>query len=155
VYGLEWLIVAALLGVAAGAGAGVALAARRSETAVGRARELEGQLTSARAELRQYRQEAVAQFTETARKFQSLNDAYTDLHRQLAMSSSILCGDISGPLLEPPLGHQSLLAPDPRTSAAPDAAPQPLTEAAPPAQPAPDSEPSPALRPADAAHREG
>jgi uncharacterized membrane-anchored protein YhcB (DUF1043 family) len=162
VYGLAWLIVWALLGVAAGAALGVAFATRRSNAAVGRTRELEAQLESARSDLSQYRQEAVAQFTETARKFQSLNDAYTDLHQQLAKSSSILCGDISSPLLEAPRGHQDVLVssrsapeePDPEDS--PDrqemtATPEAASAASPPS---PDSEPSPASRGAEGAQRD-
>jgi uncharacterized membrane-anchored protein YhcB (DUF1043 family) len=162
VYGLVWLIIGVLLGAAAGAALGVAIATRRSRTAVGRTRELEAELESARSELNRYRQEAVAQFTETARKFQSLNDAYTDLHQQLANSSSILCGDISSPLLEAPRGHQDVLvssrpaaeAPDPEDSPdRPETTPTP--NGAPAATPpAPDAEPSPAARGAEGAQRD-
>ena len=108
-YGLGWLIVWALLGVAGGFGIGFAVTRSRSSQAAGRTRELENELASARSELDSYRQQVVAQFSETARKFQSLNDAYTDLHQQLAKSSSILCGDGAGPLLQAPQGHQDLI----------------------------------------------
>ena len=118
-YGLGWLIVSALLGVAGGFGIGFAVARSRSSRAAGRTRELENELASARSELDSYRQQVVAQFSETARKFQSLNDAYTDLHQQLAKSSSILCGDVAGPLLQAPQGHQDLIPAEIR--AAPDA----------------------------------
>lgn len=106
-YGAEWLIVLGALGLAVGLGCGYLLAVRRGPG--GRARQLEAQLTAARQELDDYRSEVVAQFSETARKFQNLNDAYTDLHEQLAKSSSVLCGDLTGPLLEAPSGHQDLI----------------------------------------------
>ncbi len=106
-YGAEWLIGLGVLGLAIGLGCGYLLAARHGSA--GRARQLEAQLTAARQELDDYRNEVVAQFSETARKFQTLNDSYTDLHEQLAKSSSVLCGDLTGPLLEAPSGHQDLI----------------------------------------------
>lgn len=106
-YGAEWLIGLGVLGLAVGLGCGYFLAARRGSP--GRARQLEAQLTAARQELDDYRNEVVAQFSETARKFQTLNDSYTDLHEQLAKSSSVLCGDLTGPLLQAPDGHQDLI----------------------------------------------
>lgn len=106
-YGAEWLIGLGVLGLAVGLGCGYFLAARRGSA--GRARQLEAQLTAARQELDDYRNEVVAQFSETARKFQTLNDSYTDLHEQLARSSSVLCGDLTGPLLQAPDGHQDLI----------------------------------------------
>jgi uncharacterized membrane-anchored protein YhcB (DUF1043 family) len=108
VYGAEWLIGLGLLGLVAGLGGGFLLA-NRAGAGGSRARELESQLESARHELESYRQEVVNQFSETARKFQTLNDSYTDLHQQLAKSSSILCGDVSGELLAAPSGHQDLI----------------------------------------------
>ncbi|MDZ7668232.1 MAG: DUF1043 family protein [Gammaproteobacteria bacterium] len=96
-----------MLGLAVGLGCGYFMAARRGSA--GRARQLEAQLTTARQELDDYRSEVVAQFSETARKFQTLNDSYTDLHEQLAKSSSVLCGDVTGPLLQAPNGHQDLI----------------------------------------------
>ncbi|HEX7037983.1 MAG TPA: DUF1043 family protein [Pseudomonadales bacterium] len=107
-YGFEWLIVMTLLGLAAGAVGGYLLA-RQLGAGGQRLRELEEQLAAARRQYEDYRHEVVTQFSETARKFQTLNDSYTDLHRQLAKSSSILCGDVSGPLLAAPSGHQDLL----------------------------------------------
>lgn len=106
-YGAEWLIGLGVLGLAIGLGCGYLLAVRRGTG--GRARQLEAQLTAARRELDEYRSEVVAQFSETARKFQTLNDSYTDLHEQLAKSSSVLCGDLTGPLLEAPNGHQDVI----------------------------------------------
>lgn len=116
-YGAEWLIVMALLGLAAGAAGGFLLG--RQLGGGQRLRELEEQLAAARRQYEDYRHEVVTQFSETARKFQTLNDSYTDLHRQLAKSSSILCGDVSGPLLAAPSGHQDLLTDRARESAAP------------------------------------
>lgn len=112
-YGVEWLIGLALLGLAAGLGGGYLLGNRTGSRA-GRIRRLESDLESSRQELADYRREVVSQFSETARKFQTLNDSYTDLHRQLARSSSILCGDVTGPLLAAPSGHQDLIAPEVR-----------------------------------------
>jgi hypothetical protein len=60
----------------------------------------------------------VSQFSETARKFQTLNDSYTDLHEQLARSSQVLCGDLTGPLLQAPAGHQDLIPADVRAGVA-------------------------------------
>ena len=114
-YGAEWLIGLGLLGLVTGLGGGYLLATRVGAGA-GRLRELEAELERARRELTDYRQEVVAQFSETARKFQTLNDSYTDLHQQLARSSSILCGDVTGPLLAAPAGHQDLLPDATRTA---------------------------------------
>jgi uncharacterized membrane-anchored protein YhcB (DUF1043 family) len=121
VYGLEWLIVSALVGTTAGAVVGAALASRRSQSVIGRSRDLEAQLESARAELAGYRRQVAEEFSATASKFRSLNDAYTELHQQLARSSSVLCGDAAGPLVEAPRGHSDLAAPASTPEAAPDA----------------------------------
>jgi len=110
VYGVEWLIVLALIGLAAGGGIGYLLANRGN----GGKRQLESDLQAARRELQEYRQAVVGEFSDTARKFQTLNDAYRDLHEQLARSSSALCGDITGPLLESPAGHQDVIPADVR-----------------------------------------
>lgn len=118
-YGVEWLIVLAALGL--GVGGGYLLAGRTGRRG-SRVRQLEGELESTRRELADYRAEVVAQFSDTARKFQTLNDAYTDLHRQLARSSSLLCGDSAGPLLTAPAGHQDLLQAEPAVDGAEPAA---------------------------------
>jgi len=110
VYGVEWLILLGFIGLAVGGGLGFALANRGS---AGR-KQLESDLHTARDELQQYRQAVVQEFSDTARKFQTLNDAYRDLHEQLARSSSALCGDITGPLLEAPAGHQDVIPADVR-----------------------------------------
>jgi uncharacterized membrane-anchored protein YhcB (DUF1043 family) len=113
VYAVGWLIVWVLLALAGGVAIGVAVTRAKTHRTADRVRELEDQLAGARRELDDYRAEVVTQFGATARKFQSLNEAYTDLHLQLARSSSILCGASSGPLLAAPPGHQDLIAPDP------------------------------------------
>jgi uncharacterized membrane-anchored protein YhcB (DUF1043 family) len=174
VYGLEWLIVWSLIGLAGGIAIGVALARRGSGRTADRARQLESDLAASRRELDAYRQEVMTQFGETARRFQTLNDAYTELHQQLAKSSSVLCGDLGGTLLEAPRGHQDLIPASVRNGApaqgdqqpdatpAGSAAPPPRENAsagdaaaaegaAPAAQPAAAAQPTPA---AEAAARE-
>lgn len=116
-YGLTWLIGAGLLGVVAGLAGGWFLAAARGRAGA-RIAVLEEALARAQRELEDYRAQVVAEFSDTARKFQTLNDAYTDLHQQLARSSSALCGDVSGPLLAAPAGHQDLLGPELKEAAA-------------------------------------
>lgn len=99
--GVEWLVVTALLALAAGWGLS-RLGATRPGTRQARILELENQLEAARQELEDYREEVIAQFSETARRFKTLDDSYGALHRQLAESSSLLCGAAPGPLLEAP-----------------------------------------------------
>lgn len=109
-YGVEWLILLGVVGLVVGALVGYLLATRGN----GGKRQLEADLAASRAELQNYRESVVTEFSATARKFQALNDAYTDLHRQLAHSSQTLCGDITGPLLEAPVGHQDVIPADVR-----------------------------------------
>ena len=109
-YGVEWLILLGVVGLVVGAVVGYLLATRGN----GGKRQLEADLAASRAELQNYRESVVTEFSATARKFQALNDAYTDLHRQLAHSSQALCGDITGPLLEAPVGHQDVIPADVR-----------------------------------------
>ena len=99
--GVEWLVVTALLALAAGWGLS-RLGGTRPGKHQARIRELENQLEAARQELEDYREEVIAQFSETARRFKTLDDSYGALHRQLAESSSLLCGAAPGPLLEAP-----------------------------------------------------
>jgi uncharacterized membrane-anchored protein YhcB (DUF1043 family) len=119
VYGLGWLVALGLIGVVIGLAGGWFLAGRSGRYSL-RVEALEAELASARRELGDYRQQVVEEFSETARKFQTLNDAYTDLHRQLAQSSSVLCGDVGAPLLKAPDGHQDLLAGEHDESLSPD-----------------------------------
>ncbi|MCZ6708735.1 MAG: DUF1043 family protein, partial [Gammaproteobacteria bacterium] len=70
--------------------------------------DLEAELESARDENTEYRREVFDQFAETARKFRNLDESYQDLHRQLAESASVLCGEAAGPLLEAPVAQKSL-----------------------------------------------
>ncbi|MEZ5559993.1 MAG: DUF1043 family protein [Pseudomonadales bacterium] len=100
-YGFEWLIVCAVLGLVVGASLGL-LVARRSDRPTARSRKLEAELAAAREEHSRYKQSVVDQFSETARRFKTLNESYGALHRQLAESASMLCGNAAGPLLEAP-----------------------------------------------------
>ncbi len=95
---LVWTILGGLL--AAGGGYFIARI-----TGTGRkTRDLQTQLEAKQAELDDYRREVFEQFGETARKFKTLNDSYVDLHRHLARSASLLCGDLGADtLLEAPL----------------------------------------------------
>lgn len=101
---IGWIIVVGLL-----AAAGGFLTARA--TGAGRkANELQTQLDASRNELEskqieldKYRNEVFEQFGATAQKFKTLNDSYHDLHRQLAKSASVLCGEVeANALLEAP-----------------------------------------------------
>lgn len=114
-YGVTWLAGLTLIGIVVGLAGGWFLAVRSGRYNL-RVETLEAELATARRQLDDYRQQVVAEFSETARKFQTLNDAYTDLHRHLARSSSELCGDVSGPLLAAPQGHQDVLIAEPRAT---------------------------------------
>jgi uncharacterized membrane-anchored protein YhcB (DUF1043 family) len=121
--GVEWLIVTALLALAAGWGLSL-ISGKRTGKAGARIRELENELEATRQELDDYKDQVIAQFSETARKFQSLDDSYTALHRQLAESSSLLCGVAPGPLLAAPAPREE------PALAADESAPQGETAAA-------------------------
>ena len=60
---------------------------------------LESQLNSSRDELANYRQEVFQQLSDTADKFRNLDQSYHALHRQLATSAAMLCGDQATSLL--------------------------------------------------------
>ena len=69
--------------------------------------ELEESVAYYRPQLAGYRREVFDQFAETARKFKTLDESYSELHRQLASSASLLCGEAAGPLLAaPPRGAE-------------------------------------------------
>jgi len=101
VYSLAWLVVVGVIGAVLGGWLGHLVARVRSKAGE-RIEDLEAELESARGEISEYRREVFDQFTETARKFRSLDESYNDLHRQLAKSASLLCGEAVGPLLEAP-----------------------------------------------------
>ena len=60
---------------------------------------LESQLNASRDELVNYRQEVFQQLSDTADKFRNLDQSYHALHRQLATSAAMLCGDQATSLL--------------------------------------------------------
>lgn len=91
--GIAGLLVGLLLGIVVG----------RASFKGRRAKDLEDELETAQTALKDYRAEVYDQFAETARKFESLNTSYNDLHRHLASSASTLLGDGAGtPLLRGP-----------------------------------------------------
>lgn len=114
-YSLAWLVVVGVTAAVAGAAAGYLVAQVRSQ-ARERIRDLEAELGKARDELAGYRREVFEQFAETARKFKALDESYGDLHRQLASSASLLCGEAAGPLLTAPESAPETL-PESETSA--------------------------------------
>ena len=61
--------------------------------------ELEQALAATEAELADYKQRVTEEFTDTAEKFRALNRSYEDLHRQLAKSANVLCGEAGAPKL--------------------------------------------------------
>ncbi|MFK7913865.1 MAG: DUF1043 family protein, partial [Pseudomonadales bacterium] len=61
------------------------------------------ELKASQEAMKDYRAEVYDQFAETARKFDTLNNSYNDLHRHLASSANVLLGDgVSTPLLRGP-----------------------------------------------------
>ena len=100
-YSLAWLVVVGVVGLVVGTWIGHIVARVRSGAAA-RIAELEAQLESARDELSEYKGAVHQQFSETARKFKALDESYHDLHRQLAESAGILCGEAAGPMLAAP-----------------------------------------------------
>ena len=64
--------------------------------------ELEQALAASETELADYKQRVTDEFTDTAEKFRSLNRSYEDLHRQLAKSANVLCGEAGAPILLEP-----------------------------------------------------
>lgn len=139
-YSLAWLVVVGVTGAILGGWLGHLVARVRSKAAA-RIQELEAELESSRGEISGYRREVFDQFAETARKFKSLDESYNDLHRQLAASASLLCGEAAGPLLEAPPAPsaiaQASAAAAAETAVAATAAPEaPVAEAPVAEQPA-------------------
>ncbi len=98
-FSLGWLIGVGIVAGLAGAGFGVWYNQRSGASK--RVIELEEQLSSSQQVHEEYRQEVFDQFSDTAAKFQTLNESYVDLHEQLAKSANVLCGDMAaGSLLE-------------------------------------------------------
>lgn len=98
---LEWLI-----GIGLGAlviGLLLGLAMGRTVFRGKKSLDMEAELEAAQEALKDYRAEVYDQFAETARKFDTLNESYNDLHRHLASSANVLLGDgVSTPLLRGP-----------------------------------------------------
>ena len=69
----------------------------------GRALELESELETSQNDLDQYKEQVYQEFGETAKKFEKLQETYTELHTQLAQSAENLCGSqLVGPMLAAP-----------------------------------------------------
>ncbi len=132
---VEWLIAGGLLALGLVLGLGIGLFISRK---TGKVRDLQEQLQGSQSELKAYREQVVTQFSETARKFKTLNDAYADLHQQLAESASTLCGSAAGPLLEAPAGAEKLLTAE--TSGGPSTEPSTESSAEPSAEPSGEGE---------------
>ncbi|MEM1231463.1 MAG: DUF1043 family protein [Pseudomonadota bacterium] len=100
-YESEWVAGIGIAALLVGLLVGIVLG--RSSFTGRRAKDLEAELESAQNALTEYRAEVYDQFAETARKFETLNSSYNDLHRHLANSASTLLGDGAGtPLLRGP-----------------------------------------------------
>lgn len=161
-YAVEWVIGLTLLGLVIGAAVGWFVVRRRplgdararelearaqelesrARDSEQRSRELEQELEAARHEQERYREQVVDEFSETARKFKTLNAAYGDLHRQLAVSSSALCGDMVEPRLEPPRADHAAMAYGSDDGASDPESPEPAErpdQASPHAEPADDA----------------
>ncbi len=115
---VEWLIAGGLLALGLAIGLGIGLFISRK---TGKVRDLQDQLASTQSELDEYREQVVTQFSETAHKFKTLNEAYVDLHQQLANSASALCGNAAGPLLEAPGSIEKLIPAEAADEASPEA----------------------------------
>lgn len=98
-FSLGWIIGVGIFAGMAGVGLGIWYNQRSGVKE--RVLELEEQLASAQRMHEDYRQEVFDQFSDTAKKFQTLNESYVDLHQHLAKSADVLCGDMAaGFLLE-------------------------------------------------------
>lgn len=144
-YELHWLIGvgvgALLLGAILGLGLGRTLI-RSKKT-----KDLEASLETAEMALRDYRAEVYDQFSETARKFETLNDSYHELHRHLASSANVLLGDgISTPLLRGPADADTA-DPATATSAESEPAPEPVATEAGTAEPMSQADDADAIEP--------
>lgn len=96
---MEILVLTGVVAFVAGAGISW-LFIRSGAGQKSRVAELEDQLRAAEEELSDYKRDVYGQFSQTAEKFRELDKSYNALHRQLAESSVLLCGDQATPLLE-------------------------------------------------------
>ena len=97
-----WLVGGLVLG--GGIGAAIVFYMQRGQTQKQQqaTADLTEQLASKNAELEQYKEHVLEQFSVTAQKFKTLDESYHDLHRHLAASSVALCGDQATQLLAGP-----------------------------------------------------
>ncbi len=144
-YELHWLI-----GVGVGAlllGAIIGLALGRTLIRSRKTKDLEASLETAETALRDYRAEVYDQFAETARKFETLNESYHELHRHLASSANVLLGEgISTPLLRGPAEAEPA-KPAPASNAQAEPAPQSVASEAATAEPMPQAAAADATEP--------
>lgn len=110
-YSFEWMIGVALVALAGGLGLGALLG--QSMASSRKVKSLQEELEAAREAHSDYRAEVYDQFSETARKFERLNESYRDLHQQLATSAVALLGDTAGqPLLRGPDASDQIIDAD-------------------------------------------
>lgn len=144
-YELHWLI-----GVGVGAlllGAIIGLALGRTLIRSRKTKDLEASLETAETALRDYRAEVYDQFAETARKFETLNESYHELHRHLANSANVLLGEgISTPLLRGPAEAEPA-EPAPASNAEAEPVPEPVATEAAQAEPMPHAAAADATEP--------
>ena len=86
-----WLVVCGVVCLAVGIGIGYVVAAR-SDRPNASTREVQQELERVRDEYAEHRRTTVEQFTQVAVRFQQVDTAYGNLHRQLADSATRLCG---------------------------------------------------------------
>ncbi|MEM7280305.1 MAG: DUF1043 family protein [Pseudomonadota bacterium] len=108
-YDLTTLIVISLCLLVAGLAGGYYIG---RFTGTGRkAVELESELKNSQDDLDSYKEQVYAEFGETAKKFERLQDTYSELHAQLAKSAESLCdGKLAGSLLAAPVVTKALEA---------------------------------------------
>ena len=110
-YSFEWMIGVALVALAGGLGLGALLG--QSMASSRKVKSLQEELEAAREAHSDYRAEVYDQFSETARKFERLNESYRDLHQQLASSAVALLGDAAvQPLLKGPDASDQIIDAD-------------------------------------------
>jgi len=98
VYSIDILLLAGIAILVAGAGIG-ALLARRLAPDTRRQRELERSLDQLLQQQKDYQQEVVEHFSDTARLLNKLAESYRDVHNHLASGAGNLCDDRTGTIL--------------------------------------------------------